>query len=214
MLFHKDKHAEMEIYNDINGNLVNLFKCAKYHPNAISEELELVINSREYFLDFISLYNNSALTEIQRASMYFYLIKASYGSKVTHFGANFKDTTNAQYLKKVKERLKSVVIENKSFDKLILQHDAQDSLFYCDPPYYGAESFYAAGGASFDEEQHLKLNSILKEIKGKAIISYNDSDFIRELYRDFSIEETERSNNLALRYGKNKQYKELIIRNY
>ena len=50
---------------------------------------------------------------------------------------------------------------------------------------------------------------MLKAAKGKWILSYNDADFIRELYEGYRIEAVERSNNL----GKGK-YKELIIRNY
>ena len=35
VLFHKPKHAQFEVYNDINSYLVNLFKCVKYHPKAV-----------------------------------------------------------------------------------------------------------------------------------------------------------------------------------
>lgn len=214
VLFYKDKHAEFEVYNDINGNLVNLFKCVKYHPAAFQEEFEFVLNSREVFSNFKELYQCSALTDIQRSARYLYIIKASYGSNCRNFGAKPRDITNAEYLKEVKERLKRVCIENKSFDRLILQYDRQETLFYCDPPYYGSESFYNNGENTFDIEQHLKLNEILRNIKGKCIVSYNDAEFIRNLYKDFKIEEIERSNNLAVRCGKNKTYKELIIKNY
>ena len=87
VLFHKEKHAEMEVYNDLNSELVNLFKCVKYHPNAIQEELKYCLNSREIFNDCKELYKSSALTDIQRAARYYYLIKAGYCSKVTSFGA-------------------------------------------------------------------------------------------------------------------------------
>ena len=73
VLFHKDRHASLEVYNDINSHLVNLFKCVKHHPNAIREELESLLYSREIYNNFKELYNNSALTDIQRAVMYFYL---------------------------------------------------------------------------------------------------------------------------------------------
>lgn len=36
VLFSKDKHAEMEVYNDANGNLVNLFRCVKYHLHFVN----------------------------------------------------------------------------------------------------------------------------------------------------------------------------------
>ena len=40
VLFNKDRHAAKEVYNDINSNLVNLFRCAKCHPEAIESEME------------------------------------------------------------------------------------------------------------------------------------------------------------------------------
>ncbi|MCL2400672.1 MAG: DNA adenine methylase [Defluviitaleaceae bacterium] len=214
VLLHKEKHAKMEIYNDINSELVNLFKCVQHHPNAIKEELELFLNSREMFNDCKALYKNPALTEIQRAARYYYMIKASYCSKVTSFGAKSRDLSEAEYLKKVKERLKVVVIENKEYEALIKQYDKPSTLFYCDPPYYGSEKLYDTGGNIFDDVQHVKLRDILLNIQGRCVISYNNSDFIKELYKDFKICKVERQNNMGGKYGINKSYKELIITNY
>ena len=211
VLFHKDRHAELEVYNDINSDLVNLFKCVKHHPNAMQEELENVLNSREIYNNCKELYRSPALTDIQRATMYFYMIKASFGSKVTTYGAKSRDISNADYLVEIKNRLKRVVIENKSFDSLIKQYDRPHTLFYCDPPYFGTEHYYDTGKMIFDEDMHIKLRGILRDIKGKFIVSYNNDDFIKNLYKDFNIEEVQRQNNLS--QGK-KPYQELIIRNY
>lgn len=41
VLFSVDKHAKMEVYNDVNGNLVNLFRCTKYHPEALQKNWNL-----------------------------------------------------------------------------------------------------------------------------------------------------------------------------
>ena len=54
---------------------------------------------------------------------------------------------------------------------------------------------------------------MLANIKGKFVLSYHDDMFIRQLYRDFKIEEIQRSNNLGVILGKNKTYQELIISN-
>ena len=214
VLFHKEKHAKMEVYNDINSELVNLFKCVKHHPNAIQEELEYFLNSREMFNDCKELYKKSELTDIQRAARYYYMIKVSYGSKTKDYGTKGRDTTRTEYLKIIKERLKAVSIENKSYEALIKQYDRQSSLFYCDPPYYGSEKLYDTAGTTFDNAQHVKLRDTLFNIKGKCLISYNNTDFIKELYQGFNISEIERQNNLGSRYLKNKEYKELIITNY
>jgi len=214
VLFHKEKHAELEIYNDINSNLVNLYKCVKYHPNAMQEELDYILNSREFFNNFKELYKSTALTDIQRATMYFYMIKTSYASKITSFGAKARDVTNVEYLKTIKERLRTVIIENKSYEALIKQYDRPTTLFYCDPPYLGSESYYEIGNMVFDQAQHINLRDILANIQGKCIISYNDHDLIRELYKNFNIHEVQRQNNMGIRYDTNKTFKELIITNY
>ena len=213
VLFHKERHAALEVYNDINSHLVNLFKCVKHHPSAMKEELENLLYSRETYNNFKEFYKNLALTDIQRAAMYFYIIKASFGSKVTSFGAKPRDIANADYLQVIKERLKTVVIENKSFEALIKQYDRSHTLFYCDPPYFGTERYYDHGDAPFGKDMHQKLAEILKGVKGKVIVSYNDAEFIRELYRGFNVEEVVRQNNLSPDAGK-EPYRELIIRNY
>lgn len=213
VLFYKEKHAEMEIYNDINSNLVNLFKCVKYHPSAIKDELENILNSREFYNNFKELYKSSALTDIQRAAKYLYMIKASYGAKVTSFGAKSRDIADTKYLLAIKERLKRVIIENKSFEELIKQYDRSDTLFYCDPPYFGTEKYYDLEKTIFDERTHIKLYETLRTIKGKFILSYNDNDYVKNLYQSFKIEKVNRQNNLTLKVGSD-PYQELIIRNY
>lgn len=108
----------------------------------------------------------------------------------------------------MQNRLKSasVVIEHKDFENLIKVYDRPNALFYCDPPYHNTEKYY---DVAFGEADHIRLRDTLAAIKGKFLLSYNDDEFIRELYRDFKIEAVERQNNLAS--GK---FRELIITNY
>lgn len=214
VLFHKDSHAKREVYNDINSDLVNLFRCFKYHPEAIEKEMELVLNTRETFMEYHSQMKAEGLTDIQRAAKYLHIIRASYGAKTTTFGLKNRDVTDMSRMLEIQKRLSKVLIENRSFDKLIKAHDSKETLFYCDPPYHNTEKFYDTGDFVFDKSQHEKLCDILANIKGKFILSYNDDAYIRKLYQGFCIEEVERANNLSMKTGKNKVYKELIIRNY
>ena len=66
ILFAKESHAKMEVYNDINGQLVNLFRVVKYHPEALQKELDWILMSREQFFD--ALQDTKGLTDIQRAA--------------------------------------------------------------------------------------------------------------------------------------------------
>ena len=212
VLFYKDKYAKTEVYNDINRDLVNLFKCVKYHPEAIEKELELSLNSRQIFNEYKNQMDCIGLTDIQRAVRYLYLIKSSYGAKINTYGSKPRDISNTEFLKDVRKRLSRVVIENKSFEKIISAYDNEGTLFYLDPPYHNTENMYDTGDFIFNEEQHIKLRDILKDIKGKFVLSYNDDEFIRELYKDFKIEGIERQNNLSLNSGS--RFKEVVITNY
>lgn len=213
VLFHKEKHANIEVYNDANGNLVNLFKCIKYHCPELQRELSFMFNSREIFDDFKAQFNLRGLTDIQKAARFFILLKTSYGSNGRSYGCVKKDIgAITEYLKAVEKRLSSVIIENKDFEDLMKVYDRPNALSYFDPPYYGTEKYY---DAEFPAEDHLRLNKVLKNLKGKFLLSYNDCEFIREIYKDFAIEEISRNHNLVGRYADiEHNYKELLIRNY
>ncbi|KNY24855.1 DNA adenine methylase [Pseudobacteroides cellulosolvens] len=212
VLFHKDRHAEIEIYNDYNSDLVNLFRCVKFHCEELQRELSFMLNSRELFEDFKAQYNTRGLTDIQRAARFFIVLRISYGSNGRNYGCVKKDIqVMAQYLNSISKRLSKVVVENKDFEDLITVYDRPDALIYCDPPYYGTEKYYQA---QFTHEDHVRLGQRLENIKGKFILSYNDHGYIRELYRNYHIEEVERLHNLVSRYDQDRSYKELLIRNY
>ena len=208
VLFHRDKHAPKEVYNDINSSLVNLFRMMKHHPEAVEKELEYALNSREMYQMCRKNIDREDLTEIQRAARFLLLIKTSYGGKVSSFGCQTRDALQLKNLEEVKKRLSTVLIENRSFAELIKRHDGSGTLFYCDPPYYETGDFI------FDESQHIILRDKLANTKGKFVLSYNDHPFIRELYQGFVMEEVERSNSMGIAAGGEKRYKELIIRNY
>ncbi|WP_250278780.1 DNA adenine methylase [[Clostridium] colinum] len=213
VLFHKEKGGK-EIYNDLNSELVNLFKVVKYHPEEFIKECEFLCNSKELLDEYKENYTRKNLTDIQRASNFYMLIKYSYGSDLKTYGSRTTDKLNSlNYIRKINERLSKVVIENLDFERCIKKYDKEETLFYLDPPYFNTEAYYK--NVDFKTEDHKRLRDVLKNIKGKFLLSYNDCEEIRELYKDFNIEEIERHNNLMARYkNKDKNYRELIIKNY
>lgn len=207
VLFHKDRHANLEVYNDADGELVNLFRIMKYHSEELQREISGFLNAREVFYDVVSQLNSSGLTDIQRAARYFVKMKISFGADGRTFGCNKKPLLKSiDYLNEVRTRLDGVTIEHKDFENLIKVYDRPTAFFYCDPPYHTTEKYY---DVSFSEADHERLKRCLNGIKGLFLLSYNDDDYVRELYRDFNITEIERANNMSSGH-----YKELIITNY
>lgn len=209
VLFSKDRHAKMEIYNDVDGNLVNLFRVVKFHPEALQKELDWVLTSREQFID--ALQDIKGLTDIQRAARFWAVIKESFGTDLRSFCVKGRDIQRAvDFLREASVRLNKVVIENGDFNRIISTYDRPSTLFYFDPPYYEAERYYHG---TFLPEDHKRLKESLQGIKGKFLLSYNDCQEIRELYNGYKITELDRRNSLTIKSCE-KNYHELVIKNY
>ena len=208
VLFGKEQKG-LEIYNDVNSELVNLYRCVKYHSEELQRELNGILMSRELFFD--SIQRIRGLTDIQRAARFFIAIKESFGSGCSSFRVASKNMPKAvEFLEIASQRLNKVIIENLDFEHLIKTYDRPNALIYCDPPYYETEKYYPD---RFNAEDHVRLKEVLSKVEGKFILSYNDCEIIRELYKEYTIIEVERHDNLVAKSG-SRRYKELIIRNY
>lgn len=213
VLFNEERNGKMEIFNDYNSELINLYRCMKYHAGELKRELQYMLNSRELFQDFMEQYRTKGLTDIQRAARYFMIIKTSYGAKLTTFGCVKRNIENMTVMfDEIQKRLSNVVIENEDFEKLIKMKDNENTFFYLDPPYFGTEKYYK--NVDFSKEDHIRLYEVLKNIKGKFLLSYNDCEYIRELYKNFNIEEFERFSNLTSIADERKKFNEILIKNY
>ena len=216
VLFHKNPGKDFEVFNDFNGNLVNLYRCVREHKEDLIGELEFMLNSR---LDFeymkYAFHSQAVLPDIRRAAYYYALIRYSYASGVDSFGSQPHSMwRNFPLIRAASRRLQNVVIENKDCVKLINQYDRPESFFYCDPPYYETEAYYEGGG--FCRDDHARLADRLCSINGKFLLSYNDCPEIRTIYDrpGIFIEGTTRLSNIAQRYDAGCQYPELLISNY
>lgn len=216
VLFHKPPGNDFEVFNDFNGNLVNLYRCVREQPEALRNELRYMLNSR---LDFEymkgMLHSQAVLPDVRRAAYYYALIRYSYAAGTSTFGSQpHAMWNNFPLIESAAGRLQKVVIENKDCVKLIRQYDRPESFFYCDPPYYNADQYYEA--VSSDGFDHAGLADALLGIKGKFLLSYNDCPEIRALYDrpGIVVESISRLSNIAQRYENGKQYPELLISNY
>ena len=247
VLFGRPPDTSMEVYNDFNTDLANLFLCVKERPLALLKELNfLPLNGRDDFIalkkylqkeeftnEYLSeelelaqvyltepqfeeiksiLIENANMSDVKRAAAFFKLIRYSYGSGCTSYSCQPFDIRKTFHLLwSGSRRLKDTVIENKDFEALIRQYDRDNAFFYCDPPYYQTEGHYEV---EFKKEDHVRLRDTLTQIQGKFLVSYNDCEYIRELYKDYQIESVTRINNLAQRYEGGSEYPEVLIFNY
>lgn len=215
VLFGKEPGKEMEVYNDANGELVNLYRIVKYHPEALQKELAYTLNSYEQFNICKNQIKTEGLTDIQRAARFYILIKHSYAANLEYYSGRERiPERGIAYLEEISKRLRKVVIENRDFERILKIYDRENALFYLDPPYHSTEKYYSV---PFTEADHKRLKDCLDKIKGKFILSYNRDSFVEELYKDYNLHPVSRRNNILEKFKKTDEemeYKELIITNY
>lgn len=223
LLFAK-KPVKWEILNDLDSNLMNLWNVIKNYPNEFIKSFEYVLISRDLFNTYKEKYkNNDYKNEIEQAHILYYLLKAGVGASLPDgggcgFGAakdksrlrinQIPDDINNAY-----ERLKTVIIECADFRRIFKTYDSEDTFFYIDPPYRNtARSSYSVG--NFTDEDYIDLGNICKQLKGKFLLTINNDNFIRELFKDFKIINHEVYYGICKTDNGRSHFKELIITNY
>jgi DNA adenine methylase len=217
-VFFGKQPSKYEVVNDIYDDLVNLFQVLKTCPREFLCELQHTLYSRSLFIKYKNeLENGHDLSNLQRALRMYYMLKVSYGGMRQHFRPQAKCKPSLipqevdDFIQKVSERLRPVIIENKDYKDIIRIYDRKWSFFFLDPPYHvaGAKKGYIK---HFTEGDFIEFEGILRNICGKFMLTINDDDFIRELFKSYRIEETKMRYNVTK--GDRNNFNELWILNY
>jgi len=216
ILFGNKKWADLEVYNDLDSRLTNLFRIVKYHPEALIKEFRWMIASRKLFKEEL---NKNCYTDIQHAARFLYIISRSFGGKGKHFGVGLTGEGGAVKSQKgilerieiIADRLDKVTIENLTAFELIPKYDYQNAFLYTDPPYSCGAGYETTSCKDF---KHEELRDLLKNIKGRFLLSYDDVPAIRDLYKDFNIIAVERTKGINNKHIVDNVYKEVLVCNY
>lgn len=208
--------SKVEVINDINGELVNLYRVVKHHLEEFVRQFKWALVSRQIY-KWLQDTPEETLTDIQRAARFYYLQKQAFGGKVADhtFGTSTTSAPRFNLLRIEEElsmahlRLSRTLIEHLDWHKCIERYDRPHTLFYCDPPYWGTEGY----GVEFGLENYDHMAELARSIKGKMIISVNDIPEMRQAFNGLNIQTVDISYNLKVT-GKAKPRKELIIHNF
>lgn len=216
-LYFMKEPSDVEVINDINGELTNLYRVIKHHPDELLRQFKWTLVSRSEF-DWHKASVPATLTDIQRAARFYFLQKTAFGGKVT--GQNFgTGVTRApglnlfrieEDLSNAHQRLSRTWVENMDWVKCIQKYDRDTTLFYLDPPYFETSGY----GVEFPLEQYQAIAELAKSCKGKMIISINDAPEMRDVFAGLNISTTT-INYTVGGSGKSKERaRELIIKNW
>jgi DNA adenine methylase len=182
--------AKVEVINDINGELVRLYRVVQNHLEEFVRHFKFALASREVF-KWHQETPPATLSDIQRAVRFFYLQQHAFGGKVN--GQTWGTATTAPpiNLLRIEEnlsaahlRLAGAFIEHMDWHKLMERYDRAHTLFYLDPPYWETEGY----GVEFGLDQYVKMAQLMGRLKGKAILSLNDHPEIRKIFAAFQMD--------------------------
>ena len=213
-LFFNKEEAKVEVLNDMNGELVNLYRIVQHHLEAFLQCFKWALISREGF----SLHKQTdpkTLTDIQRAARFYYLQKMAFGSKMTNpsFGVSVAAPPKLNLLRMEEDlsaghlRLARVYIEQLDWQKCTHKYDRPETLFYLDPPYWGTAGY----GNEFGLDQYDQMADLARSIKGKMIISVNDIPEMRKAFAGLHMKQVRLNHTVG--GGGGKKAEELIIWN-
>ncbi len=213
VLFAKEPSA-CEVINDINSDLINLFRIIRWHPDELFSELAYIVHSRQEFMDY---QKQPGLTDIQKAARYWYKLKTTFGGQGCLNKNNFGFGTarksmlrrsNLETINEAHERLDGVFIENDDFELVIKRYDRKHTVFFCDPPYHEL----AAYSKPFTWLDHQRLQTSLRKIKGKFLLTINGHKDIERLYRGFCVRRTRILYTICK--TEKQKFDELVIANF
>lgn len=212
-LFFLKAPSDVEVLNDINGELINLYRVVKHHREALLEQFRWMPISRQTYLSHHAT-PTETLTDIQRAARFMYLQKMAFGGKVASqtFGTATTSPPRLNLprledeLLTASQRLARTYIEHLPWEECIKRYDRPHTLFYLDPPYWGTTGY----GVEFGLENYGRMAELARSIKGRMIISVNDIPEMRAAFAGLDM----RTVDIRYTVGEARSTsRELIIRN-
>lgn len=198
-LFFSKEKCNLEILNDINGEVVNAFKVIRDSPDQLMHGLRFTPYARDEYYNSESLSDDS----VERARRFIVNSNMAIGGTQIyktgwrHSGLKRAITTAQSVARdwktipdgilEVSERLKDAEVENTDAIKLIEKYDYNGALFYIDPPYL----LETRKGKYYDFEmgeikEHEKLLDILIKSKAMVMISGYDHELYNTMLSDWT----------------------------
>ncbi|MGH9645073.1 MAG: DNA adenine methylase [Terriglobales bacterium] len=214
-VFFRKPPSKVEVLNDLDGDIVNLYRICQNHYEELLRYCRFLLVSRRWY-ELMKAADPAGLTDIQRAARHLYVLKNSYAGLVRNPNyiwhvvqpPGFNLERLPQLLENTHKRLERVQIENLPYEEVLRRFDRAATLFYLDPPYYNRKLYrFNLEPADFE-----KLAERLGKIRGKFVLSLNDVPEVRALFRRFHIQGVELPYTAQKTSGR--RYREVLITNF
>ena len=214
VLFHKPP-SHVEVLNDLDYDVVNFFRVCQWHYEELIRYLRYSLVSRTLHELHVKT-DPATLTDIQRAGRFFYLQKNSFGGLILkqkfHYGVTQPSNYNLERIPEIIEqahaRLARVQIESLPYEQVLEKYDRPTTVFYLDPPYWERKLYKF----NFTERQFIDMESRLRSLKGKFVLSLDDRSEVRKLFAKFQMQSVDLA--YTAKRDTKPRHKELLIMNF
>jgi len=220
-VFFAKEPSEIEVVNDINGEVINFYKVVRTKFNQLKKEINASLHSRKLHKKAGFIYRNPDMfSDVERAWAVFITSHQSYSSILgsTWACGKTESTTEKKFHNKkislaqnLAKRLESVQIECRDALEVIQTRDTKDSFFYLDPPYFNSDMGHYGG---YKEEDFEKLLQLLSKIKGKFLLSSYPSDLLKKYAKKYKWFMKTIDTALCVQGAKRKRKTEVLTGNY
>lgn len=205
-VFWAKEPSEKEVLNDLDSQLIQDYHNLQNASTDVSKYPVIPgLRKKDAFLKKTGKTREERITEA--------LFRRCNGYMGSYIEENkvYKPSTQErkfEHIAEYKARLKDVNILNEDYRKVLKKYDSNSTFFFLDPPYEKSIGLdYAPGSEDFDYDEMVR---VLKRLRGKFLVTINDSPYIRQVFSDFHIYPY---NVSKVNYGRSAR-DELLITNY
>lgn len=201
-VFFNKAPSGIETINDLDGNVVNLFKVIRDKPQELADLVKWTPYSRQEYYE--SYHSTEEMNELERARLFLVRCWMARGGK-TSDRTGWKHNIDAskspnnrmpdqwskvpERIMAVTDRLKSVQIEQQPALKLIERYNAPSVMIYADPPYLLSTRSKRLYANEMKDVDHIELLAALDNHVGPVILSGYDHPMYNETLKDWHREE-------------------------
>lgn len=181
-------NADIKIYNDLDPNVVNIFRTIQKHPRFMRDNLRDALvdgyfsrknlrrSGKEIISEILEVESQVPQGSAERGFMSLCRYISSFGGMGDTYNTVEKSIHSYAYktleqYPKIEKSVSRWVIENLDFRALIEKFDSRTAFFYLDPPYFDRKWY----NFNFKDEDYAALYRLLGSIKGKYLMTLDAS---------------------------------------
>ena len=191
ILFNKPR-SNIETVNDLDGNVVNLFRCIQQNPEKLARKIYYTPYARDVYE---KAFYECPEEPFEKALNFYIRCNMGYGFRTNGKKVGWKNDVQGrekayaaidwcnipEKIMQAAERLRGVQIENSPAIELIQRFNFKNVLIYCDPPYMLQTRHGKQYRCEMNENEHKELLEVLLKHKGPVVISGYDTDLYNDM---------------------------------